>query len=163
MSLPLDKDGFLRRECPNCERQFKWWHTSSEEISEETQEAPEAYFCPYCHEPAPLDAWWTKEQLEYAQQLAVAEALGPQLRRMKNGLERGNHRSKRISFEMSGSAFSRPEPLVELDDMVPVDMPCHPEEPLKVDEDWEQEVACLVCGIRYPVDLVRALPDEDDA
>jgi hypothetical protein len=47
--------------------------------------------------------------------------------------------------------------------MVRVDMPCHPEEPLKVDEDWEQEVACLVCGIRYPVDLVRALPDEDDA
>lgn len=167
MSLPLDEDGFLRRECPNCERQFKWWPTpTSEEISdeaEETQEAPEAYFCPYCHEPAPLDAWWTKEQLEYAQQLAVAEALGPQLRLMKNDLERGNRRSKGISFEMSDSALSRPEPLVEADDMVRVDMPCHPEEPLKVGEDWEQEVACLVCGIRYLVDLVRALPDEDDA
>jgi hypothetical protein len=26
MSLPLDGDGFLRRECPKCERQFKWLH-----------------------------------------------------------------------------------------------------------------------------------------
>jgi hypothetical protein len=32
MSLPLDEDGFLRRECPTCERQFRWWHTPDEEI-----------------------------------------------------------------------------------------------------------------------------------
>ena len=44
--------------------------------------------------------------------------------------------------------------------MVRVDVPCHPEEPTKVDEGWDGEVACLVCGIRYPVDLVRALPEE---
>lgn len=38
MSLPLDKDGFLRRECPNCERQFKWWpSSSSEETSEDVE------------------------------------------------------------------------------------------------------------------------------
>lgn len=24
MSDPLDSDGFLRRECPTCEREFKW-------------------------------------------------------------------------------------------------------------------------------------------
>ena len=106
MSLPLDNDGFLRRECPNCEQQFKWWPTPTfGDAPEEAVETPEAYFCPYCYVPAPLDVWWTKEQLEYAQQLAVAEALGPQLRRMKNDLERGNHRFKGISFEMSGSAL----------------------------------------------------------
>jgi hypothetical protein len=93
----------------------------------------------------------------------VAEALGPQLRRLKNNLERGNRRSKGIRFEMSGSALSRPEPLVEPNDMVRVDMLCHLEEPLKVDARWDGEVACLVCGIRYPVDLVKALPDADDA
>lgn len=158
MNLPLDKDGFLRRECPNCERQFKWWPTPT---SEEAEEMADAYFCPYCYEPAPLDTWWTKEQLEYAQQLAMAEALGPQLHRMKGDLERGNRRSKGIRFEMSSSALSRPEPLVEPDDMVRVDMPCHPEEPLKVDDEWDGEVACLVCGIRYPVDLVRAQPEEE--
>ena len=164
MSLPLDADGFLRRECPTCERQFKWWHTPpSEGPSGEVQEEPEAYYCPYCQEPAPLGSWWTHEQVEYMQQLAVAEALGPQLWRMKNNLERESRRSKGISFEASTDAFSRPEPLVESEDMRRVDMPCHPEEPLKVDEEWDAEVACLVCGIRYPVVLVKALPDEDEA
>jgi hypothetical protein len=33
MSLPLDTDGFLRRECPNCERQFKSRPTQSSEES----------------------------------------------------------------------------------------------------------------------------------
>jgi hypothetical protein len=162
MSSPLDKDGFLCRGCPHCERQFKWWPTpTSEDAPDEAEEVPEAYFCPYCHEPAALDAWWTKEQLEYAKQLAVAEASGPQLRRMNSDLERGNRRSKGISFEMSGSALTRPEPLVEPDDMVRVDLACHPEEPIKVDEEWEGEVACLICGIRYPVELVRILPEEE--
>jgi hypothetical protein len=162
MSLPLDKDGFLRRECPHCERQFKWWPTpTSEEISDEAEEVPEAYFCPYCHEPAPLDAWWTKEQLEYAQQLAAAEVLGPELRRMKGDLESGNRRSGMIRFGASMPSSSRPEPLTEPDDMVRVDVPCHPEDPIKVDEEWEGEVACLICGIRYPVELVRALPEEE--
>ncbi len=27
ISMPLDSDGFLRRECPTCEREFKWLHT----------------------------------------------------------------------------------------------------------------------------------------
>ena len=161
MSLPLDRDGFLRRECPNCEWQFKWWPTPpSEDASEETQEAPETYFCPYCHAPADPDAWWTKEQREYAQQLAVAEVLGPQLRRMKDNLESGNRRSGMIRIDMSVPSFSRPEPLTEPDDMVRVDVPCHPEEPIKVDEEWDREVACLACGIRYPIELVRPFPED---
>ncbi len=161
MSLPLDADGFLRRECPNCERQFKWWNTSSvEDDAEEVQEAPEAYYCPYCHEPADPGAWWTKEQLEYAQRLAAAEVLGPEMRRFKNDMERGNRRSRgRIRFDVSLPPLSRPEPLTEPDDMVRIDVTCHPEEPTKVDEGWGGEVACLVCGVSYPVELVRALPE----
>ena len=162
MSFPLDDDGFLRRECPNCELQFKWWPTPEEEnVAEEAREEVEAYFCPYCYEPAPPSSWWTKEQVEYIQQLAAAEALGPPLRSMKNNLERGNCRSKEINIEVSVPDLSPPKSLTELDDMVRVDLPCHPEEPLKVDEVWEQEVACLVCGIQYPVDVVRALPETE--
>ena len=159
MSLPLDADGFLRRECPNCERQFKWWPTppSEDGYDEGTREAVEAYVCPYCYEPTDPNAWWTKEQLEYAQQLAAAEVLGPPLHRLKSR----NRQSRGIRFDVSLPSLSSPEPLTEPDDMVRVDVPCHPEEPIKIDEDWEQEVACLVCGIRYPVELVRALPEDD--
>ena len=164
MSLPLDADGFLRRECPTCERQFKWWPTPpSEESAERPREAPESYCCPYCHEPADPGAWWTTEQLEYAKELAAAEVLGPELRRFKNDMERGNRGSRGlIGFDASLPPLSRPELLAEPDDMVRVDVPCHPEEPLKVDESWDREVACLVCGVHYPVDLVRALPDDED-
>ena len=38
--LPLDKDGFLRRECPHCERQFKQWQGRRDEV----QESPETYY-----------------------------------------------------------------------------------------------------------------------
>ena len=66
-----------------------------------------------------------------------------------------------LKFDAAPPPLSRPESLTEPDDLVRVDVPCHPEEPTKVDEEWEGEVACLICGIRYPVDLVRALPEEE--
>lgn len=44
MSVPLDSEGFLRRECPTCEREFKWKPAGEDE---EATPAPEGgYFCP---------------------------------------------------------------------------------------------------------------------
>jgi hypothetical protein len=164
MSLPLDEDGFLRRECPDCERQFKWWPTPDHKIdAKEMRGDIEAYFCPNCHDPAPPSSWWTTEQVEYMQNLAVAEALGPQLRGMKNDQERSNRRSKWISLEISVPDLSRPEPLIEPNDMVRVDLPCHPEEPLKVEENLGARGVVPGCGIQYPVDVMRALPESKDA
>ncbi len=52
MSLPLDGDGFLRRECPTCEREFKWLpspqHGEGDAAAASDEPAPERYFCPYC-------------------------------------------------------------------------------------------------------------------
>jgi hypothetical protein len=56
MSLPLDGDGFLRRECATCEREFKWLPSPDqlEEGNGESRAAatdaqpPDAYYCPYC-------------------------------------------------------------------------------------------------------------------
>ncbi len=31
MTIPLDSDGFLRRECPTCEREFKWQPSEAED------------------------------------------------------------------------------------------------------------------------------------
>ncbi len=176
MSLPLDADGFLRRECPSCERQFKW-HPSQpraeapDEINETEldaalEEQPEPsrsqyYYCPYCGEPAAPNAWWTKGQLEYAKALTYAEVVGPQLRDLADSMRGLNRRGGLVSLSVKVDMpdLSRPEPLTEPDDMERVDFPCHPEEPLKVDETWDDEVACLMCGIRYPVEIVRELPE----
>ena len=50
MSVPLDSDGFLRRECPTCEREFKWFN-SEEGRGEPVPEG--GYVCPYCAIQAP--------------------------------------------------------------------------------------------------------------
>jgi hypothetical protein len=38
MSVPLDSDGFIRRECPTCERELKWRPTSEGEEGAPTPE-----------------------------------------------------------------------------------------------------------------------------
>ncbi|WP_146073741.1 hypothetical protein [Amycolatopsis sp. CA-126428] len=45
-----------------------------------------------------------------------------------------------------------PDLLVDPDDMLMVEPPCHPFEPLKVDESWRDPIHCLVCGERFVVD-----------
>lgn len=159
MALPLDSDGFLRRECPSCKRQFKWFPSRSQD-SESAEPIAEtvAYYCPYCWEQAAPEVWWTTEQVEFASQIAMAEVMGPSLRRLTRSVSQLNRSGGLLRARLKSPSISRPESLVEPDDMVRVDFPCHPEEPLKVDEAWEGEVACLVCGIHYPFDLVRELP-----
>lgn len=44
-----------------------------------------------------------------------------------------------------------PRPLIEPDDMTAVASPCHPYEPVKVLDDWDQPLHCLVCGEPYVV------------
>lgn len=154
MTLPLDSDGFLRRECPKCEREFKWLSTDLDVAGDPADTGRTSYRCPYCGEAAECGQWFTKPQLEYAKALVMAEHVGPQVRDLQRQLESINRRGGLIRIDLEATGFEYPEKLHEPDDMVRVDFPCHPEEPLKVDEAWAGEVGCLVCGIRYPVELV---------
>lgn len=142
MYLPLDKDGFLRRECPNCKRQFKWFPSKSET----GQVAQTQYYCPYCEKVAPINSWWTKKQLEYTKQFAVNEIVDPELRKFVEDIRRLNRPGSPVSFNASYKGSSEPLPLQEPNDMRRVEPPCHPSEPLKVYEDWKEPVACLICG-----------------
>ncbi len=58
MSIPLHSDGFLRRECPTCEREFKWLpNTNDEDDADDGEPLPSGcYLCPYCGVQAPADA-----------------------------------------------------------------------------------------------------------
>lgn len=147
MTLPLD-DGFLRRECPNCERQFKWHHGPTDERPGDAVE-PDVYWCPYCGETAPPDDWWTPEQLEFAQ----ASLAGPVMREMADEFKRSMRRQRHSLVEVSIS-HDEPEPpsaLHELGDMIIVQSPCHPWEPIKIAEDWSRTVYCLLCGAPFAV------------
>lgn len=146
MCIPLDDDGFLRRECPNCEREFKWLSSEGTDAKAETPDSAGNY-CPYCGLQAPVDAWWTKEQLEHMQAIVSGEMIGPELEKLKKTLESSSGGFLKISAEIS-----TPEPptseMTESDDMDRVDFPCHPSEPLKVAETWNDPVYCLICGTR---------------
>jgi hypothetical protein len=142
MSVPLDEDGFLRRECPTCEREFKWFN------SPEGQGEPlpmGGYYCPYCRVQGPPDAWWTKEQLEHAENRVARDIVGPEFERMARDLKRSS-RNSLIRIDITHETPPELDPLVEPNDMRRVDFPCHPTEPLKVLDDWTRPVHCMICS-----------------
>jgi hypothetical protein len=129
MTIPLDSDGFLRRECPTCEREFKW-QPSEGEAAEDAEPADDVgYFCPYCAIQAPTNAWLTQAQIALAQNIVARQVIGPMV-------------SKIGRYE----APDELDPLTEADDMTMVVFACHPSEPLKVLDDWRKPVHCLLCG-----------------
>jgi hypothetical protein len=86
LSLPLDEDGFPRRECPSCERELKW--LVSDEGETEVAAPPGGYFCPYCGIQADPGSWWTQEQLAHAQTIISTEMIEPELRKLQQQLKR---------------------------------------------------------------------------
>ncbi|WP_435229159.1 hypothetical protein [Streptomyces sp. Tue6028] len=150
MTFPLDHDGFLRRECPHCVRQFKWHHGPASQEAEQ-QSAPAAYHCPLCGQPAAMGSWWTQKQLDYAQGITVPAAVREIEQELRDGFRTAS--SKHVSFEFKGG-FDTPEvptPLTEPDDMTIVASPCHSYEPVKVPEDTSGPYHCLVCGQAFAV------------
>lgn len=148
VSLPLD-EGFLRRECPSCERQFKWFNGDADNKPEDA-EAVEQYFCPYCGKPAATDSWWTPEQLEYVQGVglnAVARRVRDELGDSMNALKKTGF----LSVSLEGGDASDPAPITEPQDMVIVEPPCHYYEPIKIAEDWTEPIYCIVCGREYVI------------
>jgi hypothetical protein len=146
VSLPLDSDGFLRRECPTCEREFKW--LSAEEDAEDVAVIPDGgYFCPYCSIQAPSDAWWTPAQLQLVNGVLSSEVVEPELRKFERELGRTARRSGgHFDVNVRREKPQVPPPLVEVDDMRRIDFDCHPAEPVKVLEAWAKQVHCLICG-----------------
>jgi hypothetical protein len=134
VSLPLDSDGFLRRECPNCERELKWRPTPE---GEQGYPMPEGgYHCPYCDRRANEDSWWTKAQVAHVDQVA-ADLADPVIQQAAE--EIGG------TYEPAGPRDLTPlSP--EPDDMRRVDFECHPVEPVKVLDDWTEPVHCIICG-----------------
>lgn len=143
MTMPLDSDGFLRRECPTCEREFKWLHGSEDD--EEVTPVPDGgYFCPYCGVQSPPNSWFTQAQSALAHNTVATEVVGPLVEKFGRNVGRRSRGPINVSVK-----FDSPEkldPLTEVDDMKRVEFPCHPREPVKVLDDWVKAVYCLVCG-----------------
>lgn len=141
MTVPLDGDGFLRRECPACEREFKCLPSPGE--SEGPTPDADGYYCPYCRVQA-KEGWLTKAQVELARATVLQEVVNPMLEDFTRKIQR----SSSDNFKVTASHKPSPQPpkLAEPDDMRRVDFPCHPTEPIKVLDDWTGRLHCLICG-----------------
>jgi DNA-directed RNA polymerase subunit RPC12/RpoP len=138
--MPLDSDGFLRRECPHCKREFKWLHGESEST---TPMETDGYHCPYC-DGRSTDGWWTVSQLAAIED-EMAHFAENKLHEVFKGMERTPNEFVKFKAGSAPTRRNRP-PLTEANDMKRVEFPCHPTEPVKVREDWTAPVHCLVCG-----------------
>ncbi|WP_200938273.1 hypothetical protein [Aeromicrobium sp. Root472D3] len=147
VQIPQDADGFIRRECPHCEQQFKWHDGPANEVAENFG-AAETYYCPLCGEPAGLDSWYTTEQLEVAQQMAMPHVMGI----VEDGLESMFRGVKGMTYERGNDILpDESEPLVEPNDMMIVASPCHSFEPVKIPADHPARLHCLLCGSAFGV------------
>ncbi|MGO9584470.1 MAG: hypothetical protein ACLP36_16925 [Acidimicrobiales bacterium] len=150
MSVPLDSDGFLRRECPTCEREFKWFITPEGEGTA-VPVADGGYFCPYCGVQAETSTWLTQAQAELARNMVTTQVVAPMLKKFGDSMKGIRRRSGGvISAEVKYDPPDELDPLTEADDMCRVDFECHPTEPVKVLDDWDKPVYCLICGQPTP-------------
>jgi ribosomal protein S27AE len=149
ISLPLDADGFLRRECPNCEQEFKWHHGKTEDAPEDFVYA-DVYWCPRCGQSAGHESWWTPTQLEYQQGVVSSAAHDYIGNALKDAFRPRSGSFVEVELDQ-GKRPIEPDPLVEPDDMVMITPPCHPWEPVKVPEGTRAPFFCLVCGAAYAV------------
>jgi hypothetical protein len=127
VSIPLDEHGFMGRECPNedCLGYFKVEPSTG--LSGDDLQC----HCPYCGVVDDPDKFWTQEQIEYAQSVALREYFkdfDKELRKIEKRPVRGAWFSIGISVE------SRPYPISHY-----------------AEQDLETEVVCDQCTMRYAI------------
>lgn len=101
VTIPLDENGMMGRECLECEQYFK--------LKPGTGIETDHCHCPYCDYEGKSDTFWTQAQLEYARSVAMQKAFNkivkPELDKITNSfkqLER-NSRNSLIQFKVKTS------------------------------------------------------------
>lgn len=138
--IPLDSDGFVRRACSTCEREFKWLYT--DDLDEATEPDARGFCCPYCATWAQLDHWFTEAQIEFLQQAGLAAVADE----IDEAFSQFNKPGGFLKYTPGDRPPTPQEMPPEPNDMRRVDLGCHPDDPLKVIGDWDKPIHCLICG-----------------
>lgn len=128
-SIPIDVDenGYLGRECPECEKYFKI--TPGTGITEGT---PPCH-CPYCGHVGGQDDFFTKAQIEYAQSIVMRQLSDAFVKDLK-ALEFDYKPRGGFGIGMSMKVEAEPMQIYQYSEM-----------------DLEEEVVCDCCTLRYTV------------
>ena len=170
ISIPLDENSFLRRECPNCKSEFKI-QISEDELTQQTQSLVDNYlsekedlseddilederefFCPYCGQSSSSDSWWTQAQLDYAMQFVqnltnkiINENLIKELKKMSSS-------SSFVKFTGNELKYTEPWIAPEENDMEIFKLPCCNEMIKLIPENLESSYSCFYCGFSHKKD-----------
>lgn len=129
-----DAEGYCDKQCPaeECEFLFKvheddWCNTVRDD----------AVWCPFCGHQEPATSWWTKAQVEKAQEVAFAEMKHSLNSAMRRDAKKFNRRQPRGSFvSMSMKVDARPKEVV---------LPAAATGPMQL------KIECAECSCRYAV------------
>jgi uncharacterized Zn finger protein (UPF0148 family) len=129
VSIPLDSDGYLDRECPHeeCESEFKVF---ADDLREKV--CDEGVFCPVCGHTADSGQWYTQNQEEHLTQIAMREAMNEFDNFMHDSINQHQPRNGfgSVSIKYTSSAL-------------PIVMP------IEAAELMLQRYDCEKCGCRY--------------
>lgn len=132
VSLTVDEFGFLGRECPKCEEYFK--------VKPGTGLETKTCFCPYCEYEGTSNQFFTQDQLNYAESIAINEVLdqtlNPALRKLDKSLKKLDQSSKRgmIQFKTSMKGIPLKFEINEYNE-----------------RDLETEIKCDNCNLEFAI------------
>jgi Zn finger protein HypA/HybF involved in hydrogenase expression len=132
VSIPLDDEGMLGRECLECKRYFK--------LKPGTGLPIDYCHCPYCDYEGKSDTFWTSSQIEYAQSIAMNQAINqfikPSINKLTmtfKELERKTRNSFiQFKFKESRNNFSVPIKYYK-------------------EEELETKITCNNCGLVFSI------------
>ena len=167
VTLPVDTQGFVRRECLSCRRQFKVKGGPSDgatvqrylgrnllfENEHEIARDDVRCFCVYCGQGAPSDEWCTPQQRAWMEK--VATVLAREIR-----YEQLQYPWRTLTENPAPTfvALPPPERLPEMrgepDDMRKASFFCCVED-VKVESHWSQPIFCPRCGAEHSAGASR--------
>ena len=137
-SIPVticsDEKGYFDRECPNedCLYTFKVLMKDWEEkVSNE-----EAH-CPLCGYIADADKWWTQDQLEKMQEIALSWAMSHLQKELDKSFKKLAHSTRNNKYVRITYKPGRRVTFVN--------------NPIGQRDEWETEICCEKCGMHYSV------------
>lgn len=128
ITISPDHDGYMGRECPACEMYFKVMPGTG--LAETYQMT-----CPYCQTAAGSDQFFTKEQVAYAQSIALRAFQGTIMAELQET-------TKRMEFETTGLLNIKVTTTVEGEDITIEQYQ---------DKALETELTCEQCGLSYKI------------
>jgi len=161
LTLAVDRQGFLRRECPSCHRLFKVRATLLEgRLGLRRLLAPSACqnlyeadwplgsrHCPYCGGAASDDQWFTAEQRAFLDDRGATLVQEVRYEQLAQALRTLAHDSSPTALPSRPERSQKHAP-AEPDDMRLVSLFCCGEE-LKISESWQGSVRCFLCGTEH--------------